>query len=483
MSLSAVVLASVVAAATSVHLAVSTTDSRAQSAIDRGLFLYYAYDGDDSADSFARAAATDPHLAMAFWGIALANGPDLNTPATAERFGGGSIAIQKAVALAGGLPARERSFITILAQRYRGTFADWKRDDAAYRQAMRQFALQSRDENAQLLAAEALIESGGLTWQQGALASRDSRDALELVTNVLRVDPTNPMANHLCIHLYDLAPDHGAALSCAQRLDAASFAPEAEHLAHMPAHYWIERGNYTAALASSARAYTLLVQLEGRGSGHARHYAKHDISVGYSAAMMLGNYSVARIWAQRMAGAFDTSFDAVTALRFGRYAAAYAADDSQFGGASVRGLAAIELGRTREAHSIGTRVAAGNMKQGYLPQLFLARLAAADGNFVEAERWIESARSNQSADFAGEVIPLLPAGEVLAGLDLRRGDYNGAVAAYTGTLASYPSDPRALFGLATAFAAQGQRAQAAAARTRFELEWKGADTNVNDASP
>jgi tetratricopeptide (TPR) repeat protein len=291
------------------------------------------------------------------------------------------------------------------------------------------------------------------------------------------------MANHLCIHLYDLAPDRGAALSCAQRLDAASFAPEAEHLAHMPAHYWIERGNYTAALASSARAYTLLVQLEGRGSGHARHYAKHDISVGYSAAMMLGNYSVARIWAQRMAGAFDTSFDAVTALRFGRYAAAYAADDSQFGGASVRGLAAIELGRTREAHSIGTRVAAGNMKQGYLPQLFLARLAAADGNFVEAERWIESARSNQSADFAGEVIPLLPAGEVLAGLDLRRGDYNGAVAAYTGTLASYPSDPRALFGLATAFAAQGQRAQAAAARTRFELEWKGADTNVNDASP
>jgi tetratricopeptide (TPR) repeat protein len=483
MSLGAVVLASVVAAAASVHLAVSTGDARAQSAVDRGVFLYYAYNEDDSAASFAQAAAADPRLAMAYWGIALANGPDLNTPENAARFARASAAIEKAVGLAGGLPARERGFITILAQRYRGAFADSKRDDAAYRQAMLQFARQSQDENAELLAAEALIESGGLTWQRGALAGQDSRDALALVTNVLRVDPTNPMANHLCIHLYDLAPDRSPALPCAQRLDATTFPPEAEHLAHMPAHYWIETGDYAAALASSNRAYALLVQLEGRGSAHARHYAKHDISVGYSAAMMLGNYSVARLWAQRMGGAFDTSFDAVTALRFGHYAAAYAADDTGYGGASVRGLAAIELGRMREAHSIGARVSARNTTQGYFPQLFLARLAEADGKFPEAARWIETARANQGTDFAGEVIPLLPAGEVLAGLNLRRRDYDRAVAAYTSTLASYPNDPRALFGLATALAAQGQQAQAAAARSRFELEWKGADTNVNDASP
>ena len=174
--------------------------------------------------SFAQAAATrsaprDGLLGNCAGGRSRPQHP-ARPPSDSTR---GSIAIQKAVALAGGLPARERSFITILAQRYRGTFADWKRDDAAYRQAMLQFARSRGTKTPKLLAAEALIESGGLTWQQGALASRDSRDALELVTNVLRVDPTNPMANHLCIHLYDLAPDHGAALSCAQRLDAATF--------------------------------------------------------------------------------------------------------------------------------------------------------------------------------------------------------------------------------------------------------------------
>ncbi|HXO17050.1 MAG TPA: hypothetical protein VN909_02650, partial [Candidatus Dormibacteraeota bacterium] len=78
MTLLAVVLA-VAAAGLPVNLAVSTTNPAAQAAVDRGLFLYYAYNGSDAAKGFALAAKLDPHLAMAFWGTALADGPDLNT--------------------------------------------------------------------------------------------------------------------------------------------------------------------------------------------------------------------------------------------------------------------------------------------------------------------------------------------------------------------------------------------------------------------
>ena len=327
MNLLAVVLAAASTAAL-VHMPVTTSDLQAQAAFDRGLLFYYAYNRDDAAHSFALAASLDSGLAMSYWGTALADGPDLNTSLTEERFNLAALAIDKATALEAGRPAPEGRFIAIMALRYHGTFANWTDDDAAYRRAMVAFAESSHEENARLLAAEALLEHGGLTWQNGMLAQQDSREALELVSSVLRDDPSSVMANHLCIHLYDLAPDRTPARPCAQRLDATALPPGAEHLAHMPAHYWIETGEYAAALQSSERAYAMLSRLtaEGGESEHVQSYEKHDLAVGYSAAMMLGNYAQAQRWSERMTSAFGTNFDPVTALRFGRYDLAYAAD-------------------------------------------------------------------------------------------------------------------------------------------------------------
>ena len=485
MTLPVTILAAVAAVATSVHLPVTTSDARAQAAVDRGLFLYYAYDGSDAARSFAQAATFDPRLAIAYWGIALGSGPDLNTPMTADRFERAEQAAERAVTLEAGATPDERRLVAVMARRYHGSFGDWQHNDAAYRDEMLQLARESSDENVRLLAAEALLEGGGLEWSNGTPRNESSRQALALVADVLHDDPANPMANHLCIHVYDLAPDRAPALPCAQRLDATAFSPQAEHLAHMPAHYWIETGNYAAALKSSDRAYALLAALPGgvAGSEHGRHYGKHDVFVGYSAAMMLGNYVVATLWAQRMAAAYDQSFDALTALRFGRYAVAYGAGTGEFGGESARGIAALQLGHTADARAIATRITPADPKLGYLPQLFLARLAAAEGRFDDALRWITQARDNQRADFSGEQIPLFPADEALGDLYLRRGESARAAAAYTGALDAYPNDPRALFGLTKALTAQGDRAQATAARARFEMQWKGADTDAGDALP
>jgi hypothetical protein len=480
-SLLAVVLLAV-SAATSVHLPVSTTAAQAQAAFDRGLFLYYAYNGDDAGTAFTEAAQLDSTLAMAYWGIALADGPDLNASITGDRFDRAASAIRRAVALEAFASPLERSFIQAMALRYSGSFAQWREDDAAYRRAMLDLAQASQNENAQLLAAEALLEHGGLAWKDGLLSSSDSQQALTLVSNVLRDDPSNVMANHLCIHLYDLAEDRTPALPCAKRLDADAFPPEAEHLAHMPAHYWIETGNYGAALRSSERACALLGELDAE-SPHRQRYAKHDVAVGYSAAMMLGSYADARRWSERMSAEFGTSFDGITALRFGRYNAAYAAGREQFGGAAVRGLAALHLNRLDEAPAIAARIRSANPTSGYMPQLFLAELAAAQGDYVESERRIAQARANQRADFGGELIPLVPADESLGVLRLQRGDAVGAIAAFTDVLAAYPNDPRARFGLAQALAAGGDAARAASVRATFEKEWQGADTNVTDALP
>ncbi|MGC1380425.1 MAG: tetratricopeptide repeat protein [Candidatus Baltobacteraceae bacterium] len=482
MSLATLLLAALTSAV-AVHFPVSSSDPQLQATIDRGLFLYYAYDGDDAARAFAQAAARDPRLAIAYWGIALADGPDLNTPPAPERFDLAAKAIRTAVALAPSASPLERQLVSIMALRYRGSFADAQRNETAYREAMVAYAESSQDENVQLLAAEALLEYGGLAWEHDAPASPESRRALDFVAGVLESDPANPMPNHLCIHLYDLAPDRSAALACARRLDATAFPPEAEHLAHMPAHYWIETGDYQAAIVSSERAYGLLQQLNAGGRGdRAPKYAKHDVTVGYSAAMMRGSYATAQLWAVRMATVFGVRFDALTALRFGRDAAAYAADGNQFGNPSVRGLAAIALGRLTEARAIAARVRTGNTSLGYLPQLFLARLAEVDGDEDEAIRWDELAVRNQHGDFAGEMIPFLPAQEALGRLYLRRGRNAEATVAFNAALAAYPNDPRALFGLAAALTADGKNAQAAAARARFNAYWGGADTSLDGAA-
>src|SRR5579871_1298445 len=67
---------------TYVHHPVSTDVASAQFAIDRGLTLVFAYESGEAERSFREAASLDPTLAMAWWGIALALGPDINTEPT-----------------------------------------------------------------------------------------------------------------------------------------------------------------------------------------------------------------------------------------------------------------------------------------------------------------------------------------------------------------------------------------------------------------
>ena len=468
-----VVVAAVTAvtpASTSAHLAVTTTNPQAQAAFDRGLFLYYAYNRQAAERAFQSAAAADANLAMAYWGEALADGPDLNTAITPAEFIRAQQANERAAALAGAASPAERALIAAQARRYRGSFDDFAANDAAYRMSMLQDAKTSTDETVQNLAAEALLEHNDTTGTARAL-----------VAGVLARDPSSPMANHLCIHLEDEAADRSAALPCAQRLDAASFAPAAEHLAHMPAHYWIETGDYAKAASSSARAVALLSQLEAGGNDgdHVNQYAKHDVSVGYSAAMMLGNYAAAAVWAKRMNHAFGYRFDALTALRFARYEAASAAQPDEMAAAAVRGYAALLLGQADRAQAIGVEVRRDtnpSSNDGYLPQLFLGRLAEALGHDDEARRWLEKARDNQRAAFGAESIPLLPAGEALGGFYYRRGQYAQSADAFGQTLALYPNDPRALYGLALALERQGRAGEAERARQRFQTIWAGADT-------
>src|SRR5215469_13355531 len=99
------------------HHPVSTHNVQAQQFFDQGLRFIYAFNHDEAARSFRHAAELDPKLAMAYWGIAEAVGPNYNDPADPDRYKQAHDAAQTAVNLSGGASPSERLYIQAIAKR------------------------------------------------------------------------------------------------------------------------------------------------------------------------------------------------------------------------------------------------------------------------------------------------------------------------------------------------------------------------------
>src|SRR5450432_3474291 len=100
------------------HHPVSTKTPVAQKFFDQGLRFIYAFNHDEAARSFQHAGELDPKLAMAFWGVAEAVGPNYNDPADPKRFKQAHDAVQKAVELSGDASPSDQAYIRALAKRF-----------------------------------------------------------------------------------------------------------------------------------------------------------------------------------------------------------------------------------------------------------------------------------------------------------------------------------------------------------------------------
>src|ERR1700692_4731321 len=81
------------------HHPVSTHNPQAQQFFDQGLRFIYDFNHDEAARSFQHAADMHPNLAMWYWGVAEAVGPNYNDPADPDRYKQAHEAVQKAVDL------------------------------------------------------------------------------------------------------------------------------------------------------------------------------------------------------------------------------------------------------------------------------------------------------------------------------------------------------------------------------------------------
>lgn len=442
-----VLAAALTGAPARVHHRVTTQSPTAQAAFDHGLFLLYAYNGDAANRAFAQALQADPHLAIAAWGQALANGTDLNTGLDPDRFAAAHAAAQQAVDLDAYASPEERALIDAAAQRYAGSYADRDADEARYRAAMANVvAAYPADDDAAMIDAEAVLEALGTSrmWNGGGtVPAPQTSQALTLIQRVLARDPNHVMANHLCMHVYDYARDRTPALACADRVASWTMEPAAEHLAHMPAHTYIETGRYAQAISAAEYAWRLREQ-----SPVKLKYGAHDAYVGWTAALMLGDMGVAQAWATRVGSEYGGSDLWATWARYGEWGRiAGTPATNEFYAPLVLGWADIHANDVAGARKMLALY--GNIDTDYRWMLE-GSIDDREGRIDAAAAAFRRAIAYQDGEDQAEQLPVFPAGELLGMLYLSHERYDDARAAFAATLARFPNDPRALYGLSLA---------------------------------
>src|SRR5882724_8433345 len=237
------------------HHPVSTNNAEAQKFFDQGMRLIYAFNHEEASGSFERAAALDPKLAMAFWGLAEAVGPNYNDPADPDRYKKAHEAIAKAGELATNASPSEKAYIAAMALRFPADpAADHRLAAERYRNAMGDVVKQFPDD----LDAATLFAVAGMDlhpwglWQPDGTPEGGTEDIIAALESVLKRDPNHIGAIHYYIHAVEASPHPEWALAHAVKLPA--LVPAAGHLVHMPAHIYERTGDYMSAARSNREA-------------------------------------------------------------------------------------------------------------------------------------------------------------------------------------------------------------------------------------
>lgn len=235
---------------------------------------------------------------MAHWGIALASGPDINSPVVpppaAERaWQEISLAREHAAAAS---PV-EQALIAALAARYANPQpADRSGLDRAYADAMREVWKKfPTDTDVGALFAEAMMDLRPWDqWTPGGVAQPGTDEIIATLEAVLKLDLNHPFANHLYIHALEASPNPGRAIAAADRL--LTLQPGLAHNVHMPSHTYIRVGRWDDAIESNLQAVAASRRFRavaGPATGALLGYNAHNEHMLAYAAMMAGRSALA----------------------------------------------------------------------------------------------------------------------------------------------------------------------------------------------
>jgi tetratricopeptide (TPR) repeat protein len=499
------------------HHPVATTNPEAQRFFDQGLALVYAFNHDEAVRSFKRAAELDSRLAMAYWGMALALGPNINLDVDPEREKAAYEAVQLALSLAAKGPENERAYIEALAKRYSlDPKADLKRLASDYKSSMGELVKRYPDDldAATLYAESAMDLRPWQLWTPDGTPAPGTEELVAMLESVLRRDPHHPGAIHYYIHAVEASPNPERALAYASKLPLLM--PVAGHLVHMPAHIYARTGDYEAAARSNAdaaaadRAY---LQANGDQGVYLPMYYSHNLHFLAIASSMEGRFAEALKAANRLEEYVSPhvkemrmleGFLTVTPLmlvRFSRWAEVQKLrqpDPSLIGINAVvhfaRGMACAdaELEKAeseRRAFGDSTNSIPADAPFGLNRATTVLSIAA---NVLDA-RIATLRRDNKTMiDCLRKAVEVedslaydepptwfLPTREMLGGALMKIGHYAEAEQVFRSDLDRNRRNGRSLFGLRESLKAQKKDYAAALVQREFETAWRNADVKLS----
>jgi tetratricopeptide (TPR) repeat protein len=497
------------------HHPVSTRNPEAQKFFDQGLRFIYAFNHDEAARSFQHATELDPKLAMAWWGVAEAVGPNYNDPADPDRFKRAHDAVQKAVDLSSGATASEQAYIQAMAKRFPADpNSDLKKAAEDYHDAMREVSKQFPDD---LDAATLFAESGmnlhpwGL-WHQDGTPEAGTDEIVATLESVIKRDPNHLGAIHYYIHSVEASNNPERALAGANKL--ASLAPNAGHIVHMPAHIYIRTGDYEAAVKTNEQAAEVdrsYIKQTGEQGIYPMMYYSHNLHFVAVCGAMNGRYAEARKNADLLVAnvsphvkemppleGFMTIPMAVE-IRFHHWneILKMPAPDPAMKTATMfwhfgRGLALAGTGKIADAEAeykiISEAEAAtppdvifqmpiNNKVKDILKiaeDVMGAKIAIARKDSASAISMLRDAVAIQDKLNYGEPPDwFYPVRENLGGALLMSGDAAGAEKVFREDLDRNPRNPRSLFGLQQSLLQQKRDYDAGFVQKQFDASWKG----------
>ncbi|MCB0686880.1 MAG: hypothetical protein KDC53_10150 [Saprospiraceae bacterium] len=233
---------------------IRTISPEAQEYFNQGLNLIYGFNHSEAYRSFKECLNIDPFCSMAYWGIAMALGPNINDwIPSMEREQESYEALKKAIKLAAS--GKEKDIIEALMTRCADTTSiDRDSLNKAYAIAMRTLSDKYPDDlELKVLYADALMNKMPWDYYEADLTAKPATDTVvNLLEEVIAKNGDHPGAHHLYIHIVEASDNPDRGVPSAEHLGA--LVPAAGHLVHMPAHIYARVGRYEDAAESNRKA-------------------------------------------------------------------------------------------------------------------------------------------------------------------------------------------------------------------------------------
>jgi tetratricopeptide (TPR) repeat protein len=509
----------------SYSMKITTNSDLAQRYFNQGIIFTYGFNHEEAFRSYQEAARLDPDCAMAYWGMALVLGPNINLPMDSAVIGTAYESIQKAISLLNNETQKEKDWVMALSKRYsKDKTEDRSKLDKAYADAMRELHRKyPRDLDIATMFAEALMDCHPWDyWLKDGTPEPWTPEILSTLEGVLKRNPDHLGANHFYIHSVEASKHPEIGLPSADKL--RYLVPGAGHLVHMPSHIYIRTGKYHEGVLANERAVKsdeqYISQCRQQGFYPVSYYP-HNYHFLWACATLEGNSKKAINAALRTAQIPPDSLMDCCGLQtlqhfnliplyayvtFGRWddilkypepkdtrpyqkGIWHYARGMAFTGMNNLSDAKKELASLNKLKDIksvddfdiwGINSAGSLLK--IAAEVLAGEIAAKEKKYKLSIDHLKNAVGFEDALRYDEPPTwFYPTRNSLGAVLIEAGKYSEAQKVYEEDLKEYPENGWALFGLHTALIKQNKNAEAAAVEKRFKEAWKYSDIKLTSS--